>query len=148
MVEVRLVGAFEAPTKVAALVDSGSEHTLAAPWLARAIGAELDASRTATIGIGGSSRPITFADVTLQLFRPPGSRSGGEFVEWQAEVGFFTAWEPAWGVLLGQVGFFDHFTVTLQRQAQALAVEPAEAFDDRFGILIRESDEQRGRGPV
>jgi hypothetical protein len=148
VVEVRLVAAFEAPSKVAALVDSGSEHTLAAPWLARAIGAQLDAYRTAAIGIGGSSRAITFADVTLLLSRPPGSTTDGEFVEWQAEVGFFTAWEPAWAVLLGQVGFFDQFTVTLQRQAQALAVEPAEVFDDRFGVLIRESDERRRRGPV
>jgi hypothetical protein len=37
-------------------------------------------------------------------------------------------------VILGQRGFFDRFTVTLNRQAQAVAVEDWHAFDDRFDI--------------
>lgn len=36
-------------------------------------------------------------------------------------------------LLLGQRGFFDQFTVTLSRFAQAFAIEPIETFDDRFG---------------
>jgi hypothetical protein len=31
------------------------------------------------------------------------------------------------------VGFLDRFTVTLSRSSQATAVEPLEAFDNRFG---------------
>jgi hypothetical protein len=36
-------------------------------------------------------------------------------------------------VLLGQVGFFDQFTVTFSRRALQLAVENVEAFDQRYG---------------
>jgi hypothetical protein len=35
-------------------------------------------------------------------------------------------------VVLGQVGFFDQFTVTFSRGAMQLAVEPAEEFDRRW----------------
>jgi len=57
-------------------------------------------------------------------------------VEWQAEVGFFNEWTSApWQVLLGQVGFFDQFTVTFGRHALRLAIEDAEAFDQRYGTL-------------
>jgi hypothetical protein len=28
-------------------------------------------------------------------------------IEWEADVGFIAAWEPPWGLLLGQRGFFD-----------------------------------------
>lgn len=54
-------------------------------------------------------------------------------MEWQAEVGFFSEWTSApWQVLLGQVGFFDQFTVTFSRGALQLAIERAEAFDERY----------------
>jgi hypothetical protein len=54
-------------------------------------------------------------------------------VEWQAEVGFFSEWTSApWQVILGQVGFFDQFTVTFGRQALQLAIEEVEAFDQRY----------------
>ncbi len=35
-------------------------------------------------------------------------------------------------VLLGQVGFFDQFTVTFSRSARQLAIEAAEEFDRRW----------------
>lgn len=57
-----------------------------------------------------------------------------DHVEWQAEVGFVRHWKPTWPILLGQVGFLDHFTVTMNRQSQRLAVEDWNAFDNRFGI--------------
>jgi hypothetical protein len=56
----------------------------------------------------------------------------GQGVEWQTEVGFFTKWEPPYGLVLGQVGFFNYFTVTMSRFSQALAVEALEQFDQRF----------------
>ena len=34
-----------------------------------------------------------------------------------------------------QVGFFDQFTVTFSRNGLQLAVEPAEAFDERYGAV-------------
>jgi hypothetical protein len=67
----------------------------------------------------------------MQMSRP--------LFSWQTEVGFFDTWEPPRPVLLGQVGFFDHFTVSMSHSAQALAVEPWNEFDQRFGALMREA---------
>jgi hypothetical protein len=70
------------------------------------------------------------AEVTLRLAPEPGLPGWA----WRAEVGFFNEWTSApWQVLLGQVGFFDQFTVTFSRTALQLAIEGAERFDDRFG---------------
>lgn len=144
VVAVRLTGDSVAPTKVAALVDSGSEHTLAAPLLARAIGIEPDESREFTIGIGGGARLVRPAQVTIGLF-PELDTEDPPLTSWEAEVGFFTKWEPPWAVLLGQVGFFDKFTVTMSRLAQALAVERKETFDERFGHIYRTADNRTPR---
>jgi hypothetical protein len=86
---------------------------------------------------------VRFTDVMLRI-SPPGA-AADEFEEWQAEVGFFNKWTPPWSVILGQVGFFDHFTVSMSRYSQALAVEPFNEFDERFKIQIRESEERRPR---
>lgn len=137
VVAVRLVGAYEAPIKVAALVDSGSEHVLATPMLARAIGVDPDPATETTIGIGGKGRLVRFADARIQLF-PDIDSEDDPLSEWDAEIGFFSHWEPPWAVLLGQWGFFSRFTVTMNRAANALAVEPWETFDERFGTLMAE----------
>ncbi len=144
VVAVRLHGESEAPTKVAALVDSGSEHTLAAPLLARAIGIEPDESREFTIGIGGGARLVRPAQVTIELY-PRLDTDDPPLTTWDTEVGFFATWEPPWAVLLGQVGFFDKFTVTMSRLAQALAIERKETFDERFGHIYRTVDKRSPR---
>ena len=117
------------PPRVAALIDSGAERTFAAPWLARAIGADIHNAPEIRVGLGGSTRRVQFAQVTLRLFDPDRTTS----IEWQADVGFIDSWEPPWGLLLGQRGFFDQFTVTLNRYAQAFAIESIDTFDERFG---------------
>jgi hypothetical protein len=49
-----------------------------------------------------------------------------------------SAWTSApWQVVLGQVGFFDQFTVSFSRRALRLAIEHVESFDERFGELAR-----------
>jgi hypothetical protein len=112
-----------------ALVDSGAERVLAAPGIARQIGVTPDRDHPTPLKIGGETRLVHPADVTLRLAPEPGLPG----VEWQAEVGFFSEWTSApWQVLLGQVGFFDQFTVTLGRQALQLAIEEVEAFDQRY----------------
>jgi hypothetical protein len=113
-----------------ALVDSGAERVLAAPGVARQTGVTPDTDRSEPLKIGGEVRMVHPADVTLRLAPEPGLPG----VEWQAEVGFFSAWTSApWQVLLGQVGFFDQFTVTFSRHALQLAVEDVQAFDRRLG---------------
>ncbi len=134
---VSIVGLEE--QRVLALVDSGAEHTLSGQGFARLIGVEPDPDRALTLGVGGAWRIAHFADVTLRL-SPPGAPPT-EFVEWHTQVGFFTQWEPPYGLLLGQIGFFDHFTVTMSRHSQALAIESVDEFDQRFNIQI----EQAGR---
>lgn len=39
-------------------------------------------------------------------------------------------------ILLGNVGFLDHFTVTASRFSQAVAVEDRDRFDNRFGVVL------------
>jgi hypothetical protein len=113
-----------------ALVDSGAERVLAAPGLARQIGVDPDSDHSVPVKIGGETRLSRPADVTLRLASEPGQPG----VEWQTEVGFLNAWTVApWQVILGQVGFFDQFTVTFSRHALRLAIEDVGAFDQRYG---------------
>jgi hypothetical protein len=113
-----------------ALVDSGAERVLAAPGVARQIGVTPYRDDPTPLKIGGETRLVHPADVTLRLAPELGLPGW----EWRAEVGFFNEWTSApWQVLLGQVGFFDQFTVTFSRTVLQLAIEGAERFDDRFG---------------
>jgi hypothetical protein len=138
VVVVRLVGEHVGSVNLAGLVDSGSDHVVAAPWVAQDIGVTPDPSREITLKIGGAARRVRFADVTVQLFPPgtglfEGGYEPGLAREWQAQVGFFTQWDsPPWAIVFGQVGFFDHFTVTLNRDAQALAITDVAEFDERY----------------
>lgn len=132
VVPITLVGA-DLSTPVFALIDSGSEHVLAAPWLANAVGiASSSAHDEMDLGIGGETIRVGFVDLSIRLH--PDGGGDDEYVEWDCEVGLVSQWKPTFPVILGQRGFFDRFTVTLNRQAQAVAVENWDAFDDRFGI--------------
>jgi hypothetical protein len=122
---------------VAALVDSGSDHVLAAPWIAQGIGVEPDQGREMQSKVGGAVRTVRFADVTLHLLPPNSNVRKGGFdpagtLSWETQVGFFTQWDsPPWAAVLGQVGFFDRFTVAMSRHSQALAITDRKDFDDR-----------------
>ena len=141
---VRLVDRHRAP-RVAAVVDSGSERTLASPVLARAIGVDLTSAPEGVIHVGGGPRQVRFATVTIELHADLLNDQAPPLDQWDAEVGFFDQWSPAWAVLLGGVGFFDRFTVTLHRAARAFVVEPQEAFDERFGTLYDTVDDRQPR---
>jgi hypothetical protein len=137
IVPITAVGREVAPS-VSALVDTGCEHVLAAPWLARVTGADPDgAHRQVPLGIGGHSVNVRFVDLSLRL-HPPGG-SDDEFVEWEAEVGIVNEWRPPWPMIVGQVGFLDQYTVTFSRLAAEVAVESRETYDGRFptGFLAR-----------
>lgn len=51
-------------------------------------------------------------------------------------MGFVDGWHSFGLVLLGNVGFLDHFTVTVNRFSQAVAVENRGRFDERFGVIV------------
>lgn len=75
-------------------------------------------------------RLVQPAEVTLRL----APELGAPGIEWRTEVGFFNVFTSApWQVLLGQVGFFDQFTVSFSRSALRLGIEDVEMFDERFG---------------
>jgi hypothetical protein len=141
VVPITLVGQDEDhEARVWGIVDSGAERTLAAPGLARQIGVNPDPNRRIHLGIGGDTRAVRFADVTLRL-RPSEDAGPDDSVEWRTEVGFIEQWKPPWAVLLGQVGFFDNFTVTLSRLTQAFAIEAADEFERRFSKEITEAEQ-------
>lgn len=115
----------EQPLPTAALVDSGSEHTLAAGWLMDELGIDKDSTDRLTLGIGGRVVEARFAFVTLRLHRD--HSEGGDFVEWTTEVGFIEPWHAEFFVILGQIGFFDNFSVSMSRTALTVHVERPDA---------------------
>lgn len=130
IVDVSLVGTIAGPP-VLALVDSGCEHILAAPWVARAIGVNPKTSlERLPLGIGGDTVEVRFVTVKICLHRPRGAED--EFREWQASVGFVKRWKPPWPILMGQTGFLDGFTVTMHRGFRQTVVEEGAAFRRRY----------------
>ncbi len=58
-------------------------------------------------------------------------------MEWETEIGVPTHWiAPVWQAILGGIGFFNRYTVTMHRDVQALVVEPFDTFEARFGIRL------------
>ena len=127
VVPVRLGPTQTLPT--AALVDSGSEHTLAAAWLLNDLAVDRGQADRLTLGIGGRIVKALFIPVNLRLHREHG---GGDFVEWHTEVGFIDPWDAEFFVILGQIGFFDEFTISMSRSSLTVHVEPGQALDNRL----------------
>lgn len=123
----------DGPQQVFALVDSGADHILAAPWIAQAVGMDLHQAPEEPLKVAGGSHQVKFITGRLELSPPAGT--GGVPVQWEAQIGFFDKWpSPSWGAVLGQFGFFDRFTVTMSRRATMLAVQDWDEFDERFGV--------------
>lgn len=143
VVPVRLAGPTGTSQRYVALVDSGCDHVLAPLWLAETIGVDPDEDREIGVGIGGKTRVVRFADVEMQLVEPAAGMTDADahaHLEWRCQVGFFVHWaDPPWMVLLGQVGFFDQFTVSLSRLSQRLSVSPQAEFDDWFPSVSQAS---------
>jgi hypothetical protein len=121
----------------AALIDSGSDYTLAATAVALEAAIDLESGRLTTVRVGGAVRDISVLETALRLCDPALKDADGGCEEdnaltWQADVGFFTAWhDPPFTVILGQVGFFDMFAVTMSRFSQVAVIQErdhAEAF--------------------
>jgi hypothetical protein len=127
------------------LIDSGSERTLASPTIARSIGVDLRDAPEGTVGVGGKTRTVRFATVNIEIYADLLNEDTRALDSWEAEVGFISSWEPPWAIVLGGIGFFDRFTVTLHRAAAALVVENQGRFDDRFGPLYETVDNRQPR---
>lgn len=136
VVPASLLGPTGESSRIVALVDSGCDHILAPLWLAETIGVEPDENREIGIQIGGQERAVRFADVAVRLYEPgsgPTDSDATRHLEWHCQVGFFLHWgDPPWLLILGQIGFFDQYTVTMSRLAQQLAIEADGEFDGRY----------------
>jgi len=83
--------------------------------------------------IGGRTITAYYKTIALRLHH---HNDSGTQRAWEAPVGFVDGWHSFGLVLLGNVGFLDHFTVTASRFSQAVAVEDRDLFDDRFGVVV------------
>ena len=144
-VPVRLSHLGNSTPTLVALVDSGSERTLAAPSMARVLNVDLTNAPTGVIGIGGAPRSVSFVTVHLELFDRHFSTDASTIAEWDANVGFLRSWEPAWAMVLGQNGLFNEFTVTMHRSAHVLVLEDWSAFDERFGVQTEQMGQSQPR---
>ena len=116
------------PSTLLALVDSGSEHNLALRWLADELGLDLESSADRLVlGIGGRSVEAVFAEVDLHLYR---EHDGDDYVRWRADVGFLQPWDAEFYLILGQTGFYDAFTITMNRRLLTVLVHDSESLLD------------------
>lgn len=99
---------------------------------------EPDENRSLVLGLGGENIRADFAEARIRL-GPPGTPEA-EWIEWRTEIGFVRQWRATWPVLLGQRGFFDQFTVTMNRLARAVALTSKEDFDERFPPELTTTD--------
>jgi len=101
-------------------------------------GIDLRSGRHTVLQVGGGHRSIWVVDANLQLCDPELARDGRECepensYDFKAEVGFFEHWnDPPFLVILGQVGFFNRFTVSLSRFSQVIVVDDQDSLDRRF----------------
>jgi hypothetical protein len=117
---------------VLGLVDSGSERTIIAPWIGRELGLYPDSDAPSIpLGMGGEILPTAIYQASLRLHAP--DPHGDDYLEWETEIGVPTKWRaPVWNAILGGIGFFNRYTVTMQRDVQAMVVESFETFEERF----------------
>jgi hypothetical protein len=116
------------------LIDTGADAILASDLLADELGLDLaDNEGEELHAVGGRTVVARYKTVSLRLHHHDDSSAR---CEWEAPVGFVDGWHSFGLVLLGNVGFLDHFTVTASRFSQAVAVEDRDGFDDRFGVVL------------
>ena len=115
------------------LVDTGADAILASDLLADQLEIDLDVHDGETVhAVGG--RTVTARYRTVELRLHADDQAADHFLSWHAHVGFIAGWHSYGLVLLGSVGFLDQWTITASRFAQAIAIEPRDTFDTRFGI--------------
>lgn len=116
------------------LIDTGADAILTSDLMAEELALDLAENDGEQLhAVGGRTVLARYKTVTLRLHRHEAALD--EFCQWEASVGFVSGWHSFGLVLLGSVGFLDHFTVTANRYSQAIAVEERDAFDNRFGIV-------------
>lgn len=107
------------------LVDSGADDTIFPEVVAQRLGIDLSASAPRRVDlVGRAPLMIRYAPLTLRI-----SDGVRETYEWDAVVGFAPLALPR--ALLGQIGFFDGFDVTLRRARREMEIVPQSGFAGR-----------------
>ncbi|HEU5063612.1 MAG TPA: aspartyl protease family protein [Solirubrobacterales bacterium] len=133
-VPVSLAANGKSTPELEGLIDTGADAILASDLLADELGLDLaDNEGEELHAVGGRTVVARYKTVSLRLHHHDNS---GARCEWEASVGFVDGWHSFGLVLLGNVGFLDHFTVTASRFSQAVAVENRDRLDDRFGLVL------------
>ena len=93
-------------------------------------GNPVDTGETLLIRLGGRQFSAPLFELTLEALPP--SDVDVPAIPWRGIVGVLAPFpHQGTSVILGQIGFLDSFTVTFG--PGRFAVEPADAFDARFG---------------
>jgi hypothetical protein len=136
LLPVSLANGDRGTPRLAGLVASGADLTLVSEVLAEQLGFDLEDNEgegVHRVGIGVAK--ARYKTIDLRLHSPDAAETG--YREWRSKIGFVeTCWYSDGLVLLGSIGFLDHFAVSASRSAQAVAVEECGAFDERFGMVI------------
>ena len=119
-----------APSRFAAIIDTGGPITVVAAEVLGAGGDPVDRAETMMLRLGGSTNEVPLYDLTLEV-RPPVDLVDATPVHWRGIVAVLEPW-PHHGtaVILGQSGFLETFTVTFG--PDGFALEPASVFRRRF----------------
>ena len=142
--EVTVVGK-DVSNKYGALVDSGCDYVLMSRHVADEAMVDLYQGLDHELKIGGALRKLLMVNATIRLCDPSIDNDDerclvDNMVEWETEVGVFIDWlDPDFQVVLGQVGFFSHFTVTMNHYSRAIVIEELDQLDVNHGPILAPS---------
>ena len=106
----------EQATEVYAIIDSGADTTIFSDEIAQLLGLRVrDGIRETFVGTSGRPQVVHYHDLTI------GFRSGEAEKAYEARVGFSRLPADVAG-LLGQIGFLDRFSVTLNQPRQEITL--------------------------
>lgn len=96
-------------------LDTGADQTLINAGIAKYLGIDWRGGKeSAVVGIDGVLKKIYLHDIGLEVPLVTSTPI-------KIQIGFIAS--PAVGILLGQLGFFEHFRVTFERYYNAFEVE-------------------------
>lgn len=140
LVDALVVGPSGPSNRYGALVDSGCDYVLVTRQVADEAGIDSEAGIPYRVFMGGEPREIRVVHAEVRLCDPkiPDADEACRFhnvLEWTAQVGIFINWSNApFQMVLGQVGFFDQFTVSMNHAARAVVIENLDELAKRHEL--------------
>ena len=130
LLPVSLVNGDRGTPRLAGLVASGADLTLVSDVLAEQLGIDLEDNEgegTHRFGIGEVK--ARYKTIDLRLHSPDAEQDGyRQWRQWRSRIGFVEDWPSNGLVVLGNVGFFDQFSVAIGGPSKAVVVEDPSAY--------------------